>query len=101
MKTITARTINEIFINNLIKISVSLHAGTSSLTYAYGTPNHLKDLSNYFKIPFKYHNSKMALNELSDSIIMRYYEGELDNLSYNQATESPDDKTLVGKTSII
>ena len=43
----------------------------------------------------------MALNELSDSIIMRYYEGELDNLSYNQATESPDDKTLVGKTSII
>lgn len=96
MNTITARTINEIFINNLIKISVSLHAGTSSLTYAYGTPNHLIQLYSHFKIPFKQAGSDLALNDLSDKIINRYYNGEVDQLPFNQSTEPPDNKTLEG-----
>ena len=91
MSTISARTINEIFINNLIKISVSLHAGTSSLTYAYGTPNHLIKLSPQYRIPFGIKDGQMI-----NSIIDQYYNGSLDNLPYNEATEPPDNIALEG-----
>lgn len=94
MNTITARTINEVFIHNLIKISISLHAGTSSFTYAYGTPNHLTQLYSQFKIPFK--GVRNNSNEFTRNIINEYYNGDVDNLPFNESSESPDNITLEG-----
>lgn len=94
MNTITARTINEVFIHNLIKVSISLHAGTSSFTYAYGTPNHLTQLYPQFKIPFK--NGNGNSNEFTRNIINGYYNGDVDNLPFNESSESPDNYALEG-----
>lgn len=96
MNTITARTINEIFIHNLIKISVSLHAGTSSLTYAYGTPNHLIKLYPQYKIPFLKGHDLSSSNDYMKTIINKYYNGEVDNLPFNESTEAPDNTALKG-----
>jgi hypothetical protein len=93
MKSITARVINEIFINNLIKISVSYHAGTSSLTYAYGTPNHIVNLFSQYKIPFKLGGND---NNDLENIVNQYYNGNVDNLTSNESTEPPDNKALEG-----
>ena len=95
MNSITARTINEIFINNLIKISVSIHAGTSSLTFAYGTPNHIINLNADFIIPFDQNNSNTSPFDISKKI-NSYYNGEVDNLTSNESTEPPDNQTLEG-----
>lgn len=92
MNTITARTINEIFIHNLIKVSISLHAGTSSFTYAYGTPNHLTQLYSQFKIPFQ----SDLNNGNTRNIINEYYNGDVDNLPFNESSEAPDNTVLEG-----
>lgn len=98
MNTITARVINEIFIRNLIKISFSLHAGTSSLTYAYGTPNHIINLYSTYRIPF---NLERSPNSEITNVINQYYIGNVDNLPSNQSTESPDNTALEELSSAI
>jgi hypothetical protein len=84
MNTITARTVNEIFINNLIRFSLSIHGGTSSLTYAWGTPNHLTHLKPEHKINKKTDNPK---------ILESFYQGKFDEID-NESTESPDNTGL-------
>ena len=57
MQTVGARVINEIFIHHMIQLALSLHGGTESLTYPYGTPNHIK--SNFInKISVNYETLK-------------------------------------------
>jgi hypothetical protein len=41
MVTVGARVINEILIRHMFILTFSLHAGDESLTYPYGTPNHM------------------------------------------------------------
>jgi hypothetical protein len=53
METIGARVINELYVNHLFSVALSLHGGTESFTYPYGTPNHIMN-SNIPKIPMKY-----------------------------------------------
>jgi hypothetical protein len=93
MQTISARTINEIFSNNLIRLSISIHGGTSSLTYSYGTPNHIQNLNEKFKLPIK---SKGNFKEVLED----YYSGKLDE-SREKSTISPDDKALAGRKIIL
>lgn len=64
MITIGARVINELYINNLFLLALSLHGGTESLTYPYGTPNHLQS-RNIPKIPMKYMNIKGKLTPVN------------------------------------
>ena len=53
MRTIGARVVNELFISHLFSLSLTLHGGTESLTYPFGSPNHLVDSkpipTNYIK----------------------------------------------------
>jgi hypothetical protein len=90
MKTISARTINEIFINNLIRMSISIHGGTSSLTYAYGTPNHLINLNQKYKLPLK------LKDNMNYEVLENYYSGRLDHTN-NESTEAPDNQILESK----
>lgn len=53
METIGARLVNELYINHIFSLALSLHGGTESLTYPYGTPNHVKN-AEIPKIPSKY-----------------------------------------------
>jgi len=42
MESIGARVVNELYLSHMFSLGLSLHAGTESLTYPYGTPNHIK-----------------------------------------------------------
>jgi hypothetical protein len=97
MLTITARTINEIFINNLIRFSLSIHGGTSSLTYAWGTLNHLTHLLTKFKLPYE-KNKNNSTNV--DEIIESYYSGKFDDID-NESYLSPDDSGLNSISKIL
>jgi hypothetical protein len=76
MLTITARTINEIFTNYLIRFSLSIHSGASSVTFPYGTPNHLKF-------------NKINKDEIDSELLEEFYNSKFDNI-INDSTESPD-----------
>jgi len=39
METITARTLNEIFINNIIQLAITFHSGASVVAYNWGAPS--------------------------------------------------------------
>jgi hypothetical protein len=62
METIGARVINELYTSHLFSLALSLHGGTESFTYPYGTPNHIIS-NNIPKIPMNYDiNKGKALN---------------------------------------
>lgn len=42
MTTVAGRVVNELYINHLFQLALTLHGGTESLTYPYGAPNHLE-----------------------------------------------------------
>jgi len=89
-KTITARSVNEIFINNLIKIFLSLHGGISNLTYAYGTPNHFTNIDNNLRITEELKRDENRLMK----VINYYYDGKLDSFDDLETNNSPDQKIL-------
>lgn len=83
MESIGARVVNELFIKNKFVISLSLHGGTESLTYPYGTPNHF---GNNPKIEMKYNeiikNSKMMYGEPTENtntILKNYLTSKYDS----------------------
>lgn len=93
MQTIGARVVNEIFIKYSPVLSLSLHGGSESLTYPYGTPNHLKNspkiklnytLSNNLSdIKNTSNNSNIVVNSninlRSKELAEQYISGEFDN----------------------
>ncbi len=46
MQTIGARLVNELYISHLFSLALTLHGGTESLTYPFGSPNHLIENSD-------------------------------------------------------
>lgn len=96
METIGARVINEIFIHHLIQLSLSLHGGEESLTYPYGTPNHVKS-SSLPHIDMNYtvlHNKTVIpkSRELSIEESKKYQQNEFDFLfeKFNGSYKTPD-----------
>lgn len=96
METIGARVINEIFIHHLIQLSLSLHGGEESLTYPYGTPNHIKSSSlphidmNYTVLQNKTvipHSRKLSIEEYE-----KYQQNEFDLFfeKFNGSYKTPD-----------
>jgi hypothetical protein len=69
MESIGARVVNELFINHMFSLALSLHGGTESLTYPYGTPNHMKS-KTVPKLPVRYENrnGKLSLRMSQDAM---------------------------------
>lgn len=68
METIGARVINELYVNHLFSVALSLHGGTESFTYPYGTPNHMESKVGIPRIPMSYTIEKgKALNPIPGS----------------------------------
>jgi hypothetical protein len=98
METIGARVINELYISHLFSLALSLHGGTESFTYPYGTPNHMQNNKWIPKIPMKYNIEKgKALNPTPDSTSLQLAEkfrtGRYD-MSIGKGSESPDANAL-------
>jgi len=98
METIGARVVNELYINHLFSLALSLHGGTESLTYPYGTPNHM--LGTYTpKIPMSYfiEDGKLKLNKNQDHqahiIAKEFRKGKYDMIN-GMSSESPDSMAL-------
>jgi hypothetical protein len=92
METIGARVVNELYLNHLFSLSLSMHGGTESLTYPYGTPNHI----NNKKAPklnrfYKNVNGKMVIEQTPEAmkIIQRLKKGKYDYLR-GKSTNPPD-----------
>lgn len=101
METIGARVVNELYINHLFSLALSLHGGTESLTYPYGTPNHMLG-SGTPKIPVTYliQNGKASIDSSKvtpqvHQIAKQYRKGSFDMIN-GRSSESPDDNTLKG-----
>jgi len=92
-QTISARSINEVFINNMIRISLSIHGGTSSVTYAYGTPNHLAHIDDSYRIT---QDSKKDVNTLK-KVLQIYYSGRLEETDDLLTYDAPDQSALNSK----
>ena len=100
METIGARLVNELYINHLFSLALSLHGGTESLTFPYGTPNHTTrpDLP---KIPMKYFQ-KDGKTQFDSSnpdtlkLAKLYRTGKFDMTTAN-SSEPPDFSTLNSK----
>ncbi len=98
METIGARVVNELFTHHLFSLSLSLHGGTESLTYPYGTPNHLKSnqvpkLTEYYNKPgpnerFQVRETKDTPHKLMEKI-NKYRSGKYD-LQEGESTNAPD-----------
>jgi len=92
METIGARLVNELFIDHVFSLALSLHGGTESLTYPYGTPNHLKD-QKVPKIPAKYEfeNGKFNLknkDKLNESV--KIFKNKTYEMYVGNSTNAPD-----------
>jgi hypothetical protein len=81
METIGARLVNELFISHLFSLALTLHGGTESLTYPFGSPNHLKTNE---KQDFK------LKRERSGFISSSQNEDDLNGSVKTESTESPD-----------
>lgn len=104
METIGARVVNELYINHLFSLALSLHGGTESLTYPYGTPNHMLGSSTP-KIPMTYliQNGKASIDgskisDLAKRQAEQYRKGTYDMIS-GKSSESPDNNALKGKNN--
>jgi hypothetical protein len=91
METIGARVVNELYINHMFSLALSLHGGTESLTYPYGVPNHIMGNPNiipmnYFRVKEKLFSKKTPL---SDFMASRYRKGEFDGI-IGKSTPPPD-----------
>jgi len=102
METIGARVVNELYINHLFSLALSLHGGTESLTYPYGTPNHMMG-SAAPKIPVTYliENGKASVDgskttDQAIQIAKQYRKGSFDMIN-GISSESPDNNALKGK----
>ena len=99
METIGARVVNELYINHLFSIALSLHGGTESLTYPYGTPNHMKN-SHVEKIPMNYKivNGKIKSEpgKSAEKFASKYKTGSFDYLT-GQSTNPPDLNSIKSK----
>ena len=91
MVSIGARVVNELYLNHLFSIALSLHGGTECFSYPYGTPNHTNSIAP--KIPVKYHKTKDGLevktDENTEKIVQEYRTGKYDILD-GVSTEPPD-----------
>ena len=103
METIGARVINELYISHLFSVALSLHGGTESFTYPYGTPNHIEG-NRIPKIPMEYtiENGK-ALDPKPNSETQKVSElfrtGTYD-MVMGKSSEPPDANALNGKLII-
>jgi hypothetical protein len=97
METIGARLVNELFIDHTFSLALSLHGGTESLTYPYGTPNHLKT-DKIPKIPFKYDSSSGKITKKNDKniseAILKFRRKDFEMVRYN-STNPPDYNSIV------
>ena len=97
METIGARVVNELFLKHIFSLSLSFHGGTESLTYPYGTPNHM--MKNKQIIPMKYevngHRTIASPLRKSYEIAKKYRLGKYDSIS-GRATYSPDNNAMTG-----
>ncbi len=98
METIGARVVNELYINHLFSLALSLHGGTESLTYPYGTPNHMQG-NKTPKIPIKYtqdENGNLKFDSSHPDIlsITKKYRTGLFDMVQGKSSESPDNNAL-------
>lgn len=103
METIGARVINELYINHLFSVALTLHGGTESLTYAYGTPNHLVD-NEIPKVPMDYFlEDGKAINPTphADSLLKaEIFRERSYDLVYGKSSEPPDAVALKSMKNI-
>ena len=97
METIGARVINELYINHLFSVALSLHGGTESFTYPYGTPNHIRTRGIPI-VPMKYNvegDNKATATPLKNSLKQAelFRSGTYDMIM-GKSTEPPDANTL-------
>lgn len=97
METIGARVVNELYLSHMFSLALSLHGGTESLTYPYGTPNHLV---NGKKIPMDYKLVKGKLknkpNSLTHSMANTFKSKVYDEIE-GRGTPTPDNAGIVSK----
>jgi hypothetical protein len=100
METIGARVINELYINHLFSVALTLHGGTESFTYPSGSPNHM--LNNEIpKIHMKYEiKNKKVTNSIPFSNSLKeanlFISGKFD-MFIGKSTETPDANALACK----
>jgi hypothetical protein len=98
--TIGARVINELYLTHIFTISLSLHGGTESLTYPYGTPNHIND-AKLPKVPMNYNSYNSTTLEATPlenaDNIANYYKTMNSEQITGESTEAPDLQGLIGK----
>jgi hypothetical protein len=101
METIGARVINELYISHLFSVALSLHGGTESFTYPYGTPNHIQKNPLTPKIPMQYtiENGKaVKATPYNNSFAQakKYHSGTYE-MVVGKSTEPPDANAMAGK----
>jgi predicted deacylase len=102
METIGARLVNELFINHMFSLALTLHGGTESLTYPYGAPNHIK--SSPYQIDMQY--SKNEKGETisreggnAKNISDKFKNGQIGGMGLS--TEAPDFQAASSKNNHI
>ncbi len=78
-ETVGARVVNELFLDHLFSLSLSLHGGTESLTFPFGTPNHLVG-NPIIEMNYSQKNNGEIDSDLSsrESLIDEYLNGNFD-----------------------
>ena len=101
-ESIGARVVNEIFLEHIFSLSLSLHGGTESFTYPYGTPNHIIGNPSiemeytFLKDGVITHNYKSS----DETILNKYLDGEYDEKIANlQSTPAPDLASILSITN--
>lgn len=101
MESIGARVVNELFLKHKFLLSLSLHGGTESLTYPYGTPNHIQ---NNPKIQMNYIKNEMEVvtgknKEDAMNLQKLYLKGDYDDVfSKGISLNPPDYKAITSMT---
>jgi hypothetical protein len=98
MESIGARVVNELFINHMFSLALSLHGGTESLTYPYGTPNHIQK-THIPKLPIYYSeiNGKLNVNVHKDAkkLVKQFRRGTYEMI-VGKSTNPPDLNAIKG-----
>ena len=86
---------------HLFSVALSLHGGTESFTYPYGTPNHIVNNPLTPKIPMQYTVEKgKAVKAIpqwnSESQAKKYHTGTYE-MVIGKSTEPPDANAMAGK----
>ncbi len=99
MQTIGARVINELFINHVFSLALTLHGGVESLTYPYGAPNHIEGGTN----PIEMNYVKSESNKKGD---LTNKKGDLtnnnnnnNNISYGKSRVIPKPGSSANETT--